>query len=270
MIPETAEQVPPLSRHRSRVFGRIKQQWLQMGETAGDWAIVGANPTSASPGVGSFLETGRVIVASARSRALQLGLTFGGRQALDVGCGPGRMSQALARDFDRVVGLDVSPEMIRLAREINRAGDRCVFQLTVSPDLREVVDDSFNLTVSMFVLQHFPRWLQERYLREMVRVTAPGGTLVVQVHGDISVPWLKRLPPEWVAAIYNLVKPRARSSKQGPSRGWEVHWTRPEKVKGILESAGAAVVGVDRAPVAEGRMISYWYYARRAADGSTT
>src|SRR6266487_2515603 len=38
------------------------------------------------------------------------------RSVLDFGCGPGRLSQALAAHFDEVTGVDVAPWMIELAR----------------------------------------------------------------------------------------------------------------------------------------------------------
>ncbi|HET7746017.1 MAG TPA: methyltransferase domain-containing protein [Vicinamibacteria bacterium] len=49
---------------------------------------------------------------------------------LDVGCGPGRYAIALARAGARVTGVDVSPQMIGMARaESEKAGlaDRCQF-----------------------------------------------------------------------------------------------------------------------------------------------
>ena len=44
-------------------------------------------------------------------------IPLGKGKALDFGCGVGRLSQALADYFDRVVGADVSPTMIGLARD---------------------------------------------------------------------------------------------------------------------------------------------------------
>jgi 2-polyprenyl-3-methyl-5-hydroxy-6-metoxy-1,4-benzoquinol methylase len=49
----------------------------------------------------------------------QLGRPPGGR-ILDAGCGSGRWSVALAREGYPVHGLDVSPQAIRLARELAR------------------------------------------------------------------------------------------------------------------------------------------------------
>ena len=50
-------------------------------------------------------------------RSLGISVNQHGR-ALDFGCGVGRLTQALARRFDTVVGVDVSPQMVRLANSI--------------------------------------------------------------------------------------------------------------------------------------------------------
>src|SRR3989442_10706589 len=45
----------------------------------------------------------------------RLGADPRGRTCVEVGCGPGRMTRHLAQRFDRVVAVDVSPAMLRLA-----------------------------------------------------------------------------------------------------------------------------------------------------------
>src|SRR5260221_6961431 len=42
-------------------------------------------------------------------------------RVLDIGCGPGRFALLLAKHTDSVVGLDLSPIMLRLAQELERA-----------------------------------------------------------------------------------------------------------------------------------------------------
>jgi SAM-dependent methyltransferase len=50
-------------------------------------------------------------------------------RALDVGCGTGAFARLLARRADRVLGLDLSPQMIRLARERSREWANVDFQV---------------------------------------------------------------------------------------------------------------------------------------------
>lgn len=94
---------------------------------------------------------------------------------LDVGCGTGNLSFCLAQNprIASVTGLDLSAAYVEHARRKNqdarvafRVGDACVLPFA---------DASFNHTLSMLVLQFIPR--PYRAIREMRRVTRPGGTV---------------------------------------------------------------------------------------------
>ena len=74
--------------------------------------------------------------------------------ALDFGCGVGRLSQPLAAHFDRVVGVDISAEMIRLANDINQRPERVRYVCNVTGDLDLFASDEFAFIYSNVVLQH--------------------------------------------------------------------------------------------------------------------
>jgi ubiquinone/menaquinone biosynthesis C-methylase UbiE len=98
---------------------------------------------------------------------------------LEIGCGAGRMTTALAPDFDRVIALDVSEDMLAKAAAV----------VPENVELRQTdgrafpVDaDSVNAVFSVHVIQH----LETRddvvaYIREVRRVLAPGGSLLIHV-----------------------------------------------------------------------------------------
>jgi len=89
------------------------------------WAIL-SDPTKAGRrwDLPAFLETGRREVSLLMYQLRALDIAFNRHAALDFGCGIGRLSQPLARYFDRVVGVDISAEMVRLANEINEYPER--------------------------------------------------------------------------------------------------------------------------------------------------
>ncbi len=97
---------------------------------------------------------------------------------LDLGCGPGIVSAALAPHAREVVAFDITPEMLEKARQrCKEAGLRNVrFELGAAERL-PFADGSFNAVVTRLTLHHFsdPR----QVLEEMVRVTRPGGRIVV-------------------------------------------------------------------------------------------
>src|SRR5262245_63933460 len=65
----------------------------------------------------AFFKTGQEWLAQFADFAAAAGLQLGGETALDFGCGIGRMAHALTRSYARVVGVDISHEMIRQEQE---------------------------------------------------------------------------------------------------------------------------------------------------------
>jgi SAM-dependent methyltransferase len=97
---------------------------------------------------------------------------------LDVACGPGLVAAAFARVARHVTGIDLTPAMIDRARALVRERGLTNVTLTVG-DVRPLPyeDGTFSLVVSRFAFHHFPD--PGAVLREMVRVCAPGGRVVV-------------------------------------------------------------------------------------------
>jgi len=103
---------------------------------------------------------------------------------LDLGCGIGRMTRALAGRFRLVYGLDVSDEMIRLARESLKDCANVRLELGNGTDLACFGDESFDFVFSYLTLQHIPTAaITQQYIREMGRVLKDGGRAYFQVNG---------------------------------------------------------------------------------------
>jgi ubiquinone/menaquinone biosynthesis C-methylase UbiE len=100
--------------------------------------------------------------------------------AVDFGCGLGRVSQWLAKRFSRVVGVDISPRMLELAEHYNSEPAPITFVLGNEENI-PLATSSADFVYSFIALQHVPRPLQERYLREFCRIARPGGHLGFQV-----------------------------------------------------------------------------------------
>jgi len=103
-----------------------------------------------------------------------------GLRVLDAGCGPGLYSAELvAGGAGYVLGVDASPEMIRLATETVQGPVEFRVHDLAEP-LRWLDDRSFDAAVMALVIHH----LDDRVaaLREISRVLRPGGRLVVSTH----------------------------------------------------------------------------------------
>jgi SAM-dependent methyltransferase len=128
-----------------------------------------------------FARTADQFAARQDSRAAELVgavhafvLPSGDERALDVGTGAGALALSLAPIVREVVGVDRVTELLALARE--RAPANVTF---VEGDAEHLPfdDGSFDLAGTLRTLHHVPR--PELVLAELVRVTRPGGRLLV-------------------------------------------------------------------------------------------
>jgi 2-polyprenyl-3-methyl-5-hydroxy-6-metoxy-1,4-benzoquinol methylase len=97
-------------------------------------------------------------------------------RVLEVGCGTGRLSRALARRADHVLALDLSPEMIRIARERSPAAANVEYAVS-DVAAWEPPGEAFDAVVCVATLHHLPA---ADTLRRLAAALRPGGVLVVQ------------------------------------------------------------------------------------------
>jgi SAM-dependent methyltransferase len=135
-----------------------------------------------------FFATGVREVSQLLVDAMAIGYPAKGTRVLDFGCGVGRVTRALAPQFDECYGVDVSGRMISLARQFNSNVANCRFFVNTSSRLELFPNDHFDLVYSNIVLQHIPRKRDiESYIEEFVRVLAPCGLLVFQLPNHIPL-----------------------------------------------------------------------------------
>lgn len=104
-----------------------------------------------------------------------------GGRALDLGCGEGRHTVLLARRGYEVTALDLEPLALAKARAaVRRAGVRASFTTGNALDLR-FPDGAFDVVLDYGCFHHVVTRDWARYRREVRRVLAPGGHLVLSV-----------------------------------------------------------------------------------------
>jgi len=160
---------------------KLKNDWESLAERDALGAIL-TDPSKVDGtwDVAEFMATGDAEIEIAMNYLASIGRSpnFSGA-ALDFGCGVGRLTQSLGRRFASCVGIDISPQMIKMANSLNQ-DTHCRY--LVCPDTRlPFADKSFSFIYSNIVLQHVPRPFSEQYLREFARVLLPGGVLVFGV-----------------------------------------------------------------------------------------
>lgn len=128
---------------------------------------------------------------------------------LDVGCGPGTITASLAAlvPEGRAIGLDVSPEVLESAKAnaAERGLQNCTFAVGSATNI-PFPDDTFDVTHAHQVLQHLNDPVAA--LREMRRVTKPGGIVAVRDADWEGMIWFPRLEgiEEWRQSYLRLTK----------------------------------------------------------------
>jgi SAM-dependent methyltransferase len=165
-----------------------------------------------------------------------------GGRCLEVGCGPGRMTGALAERFDEVLALDVSPAMLERARA-NVAAPNVTFQLVSGERLDGLDDGIADALICYLVLQHLPsRAVVESYLREFARVLAPAGEAFVQV--PVLGAAIGRL---WRYARAPFVRLARRPDQGAAFRGFRL---TSRELDEALSAARLRVIAADEGPSA--------------------
>jgi len=95
--------------------------------------------------------------------------------ALEIGCGTGTFSRRLAERSDHVLAIDISPEMIRLARE--RSADFSNIEFRLADILAtSLPDESFDCIATIATLHHLP---YREMLLKMKAALQPNGVLLI-------------------------------------------------------------------------------------------
>ncbi len=98
----------------------------------------------------------------------------------DVGCGPGHVTRFLAERRDRVIGIDLSPGMIAIARRRSPALGFAVGSMLRLP----AADSAWSAAVALYSIIHLTPAERAAACREFARAVRPGGWLLAAFHID--------------------------------------------------------------------------------------
>ncbi len=115
-----------------------------------------------------------------------------GRRVLDVGCGAGLLSEAMAAEGAQVTGLDLAPDLIEIARlHLYESGRQVEYVLSSVEDLAAQRSGGYDAVTCMEMLEHVPD--PSSVIRACAALLKPGGRLFVST--------LNRTPAAFALAI---------------------------------------------------------------------
>jgi SAM-dependent methyltransferase len=139
---------------------------------------VSVSPNQALWEKGDFTRIAATMRESGEALVKRIGITRGLR-VLDLGCGDGTTALPAARAGAEVLGVDIARNLVeagnRRAAELGLAN--CRFQQGDATNLQQISDRGFDMVVSFFGAMFAPKPFD--VAKEMVRVTRPGGRIVM-------------------------------------------------------------------------------------------
>jgi phosphatidylethanolamine/phosphatidyl-N-methylethanolamine N-methyltransferase len=173
------------------------------------------------------------VSSAGRKRAADLVNRLPGRKVLEVGVGTGLALPRYTSD-KRIVGIDLSAEMLALARRrVGELGLRNVEGLQeMDAEATEFADGQFDIAVAMFVASVVPN--PRRLLAELRRVVRPGGNILFVNH------FAAEGGPRWW--IERAMAPASRRLGWHPDFAMRALF-EPEEIAGI-EAKGVPPIGI--------------------------
>ncbi len=242
-----------------------RRDWEDLAQLDPLWAISSAPEMRHGRwDADAFYEGGRRKAAKLLKRLDELGVPAGHSRALDFGCGAGRVTLPLAERFAAVVGVDIAPSMLELARERAAGRSDVAFRLDETADQSLLRGERFDLVYTGLVLQHLPTSAAAlECLGRLCATVAPGGVLVAQI--PIWLPKRGRLQVGQNAfkALRRLGVPAAALYRRTGLHPMRMTSVRRERLEEVLRDGGLELLRADERRMA--KAVSLTVYARRPA-----
>ena len=221
--------MPPTSPNNADMLSQMEQDWDARAREAPEYYIATARQQWP---MDEFFKSGEINVENdilADADIFSSNGRPGQMRILEIGCGAGRMTRAMAAAFREVHAMDISSEMIAAAKR-NLSDLRNVFLYKNNgADLSEIPSQSCDFAFSFIVFQHIPiPEVVSNYVREVHRCLKPGAIFKFQVQGDTNIRIAQQ--QTWVGAPISLADAQSLAASCGfellhaSGRGTQYFW----------------------------------------------
>jgi SAM-dependent methyltransferase len=188
-----------------------------------------------------------------------------GTRALDFGCGTGRSTRFLQKLGFKVTGIDVSEDMLRIARSVDPFGD---YRLLPGDNFDELEVGGFDLALSAFTFDNIPGPMKTRIFRDLGKLLTPTGTIVSivsspEIYAHEWASFTTKDFPENAAACSGDVVRIIVTDHQDRRPVEDILWT-DESYLAVYREAGLRVIQVLK-PLAKGDEPYAWVNETRIA-----
>jgi ubiquinone/menaquinone biosynthesis C-methylase UbiE len=185
------------------------------------------------------------------------------RRVLEIGCGTGTFSRLLARRAEKVLAVDLSPQMIRLARARSASHENIDFVLA-DVMTHDLPDEEFDCIATLTTLHHLPT---ETVLTKIRKALKPGGVFVcLDLYRRSS---LTDLIYDCVAYPADIFLTLLRTGRPRPPKGVREAYAEHGKTDTYLTLPQVERVCADILPGALVRRHLFWRYSIVWRKGSS-
>ena len=175
----------------ARLMDRLREQWRKLGENDPYWSVISHEnlrmESIDDKKIAAFYDSGRASAELIGLFEKKTGAPTQSGVCLELGCGVGRITAHLAKRFDKVIAVDISPGNLALCeRHLAECGVNNVQTVLLTSPEQLLELGKFDFFYSVIVLQHNPPPVQKVLLEYILANIRPGGGCFFQTCGALN------------------------------------------------------------------------------------
>jgi 2-polyprenyl-3-methyl-5-hydroxy-6-metoxy-1,4-benzoquinol methylase len=170
-------------------FADLKNTWNHYGKTEMYWSVITdpqfKNSNFTDNGKILFFQTGHENIMIISQIAIDNGISFRNKKALDFGCGVGRLTLALSPHVKHITGIDISSGHLQEALNNKIISNQTNVDFFQSNE-NITIFGSFDIIISLIVLQHNRPVLMKEFINQLLSILTHNGSAFLHIPYSIE------------------------------------------------------------------------------------